>query len=282
MRYSFFILVILCCLSADWVQAQGGFSAHSGARGRAMGGAAVVQQDVFSLFSNPAGITSIEHLSFGVSGENRFLQEGLNQYQAAVALNAGFGSFGLSVQYFGFDLYNEQKIGLAYARKLADFLSIGVQFDYFGVSIPEFGTSSAFTFEAGIQSHFDDRFFFGAHVFSPARIGITEGENILTVFTVGAGWKPNEQLLIAFDVEKDVDLPVSFEAGLEYFVVDQLALRAGVSTAPIENHFGIGIYLGNLRIDLTSSYHQTLGLTPSASVSYSPAFKSKTKVPEDS
>ncbi|MEM6723512.1 MAG: hypothetical protein AAF598_05700 [Bacteroidota bacterium] len=277
MRLYLYPFILLCCLSADMVFAQGGFSAQTGARSRAMGGAAVTQQDVFSLFSNPAGIAHLESLGFGISGENRFLQEGLNQYQAAVALPSGFGGFGLSVQYFGFDLYNEQKIGLAYARKLTDFISVGVQFDYLSVNIQEFGNKGTFTFEAGVQSNFKEQFYFGAHVFSPARVSVTDDDVIPTVMTIGGAWKANDKLWFAVDVEKDIDLPVSFQAGFEYFIVDELALRAGVSTAPVENHFGIGIYLGQLRIDLSSSYHQTLGITPSASISYSPQLKAKPK-----
>ncbi|MEO1435524.1 MAG: hypothetical protein AAFV80_08325 [Bacteroidota bacterium] len=277
MRLYIYACIFFLCLSADFIFAQGGFSAQTGARSRAMGGAAVTQQDVFSLFSNPAGVAHLESLSFGISGENRFLQEGLNQYQAAVALPSGFGGFGLSVQYFGFELYNEQKIGLAYARKLTDFLSIGVQFDYLSVNIQEFGNKGAFTFEAGIQSNFKEQFYFGAHVFSPARVSLTDDDLLPTVMTVGGAWKASDKLLLAVDVEKDIDLPVSFQGGLEYFIVDQLALRAGVSTAPVENHFGLGIYLGQLRIDLSSSYHQTLGVTPSASISYTPQLKAKPK-----
>ena len=45
----------------------------------------------------------------------------------------------MSLNYFGSGNYNEQKIGLAYAKKLAKRLALGAQVDYLRTSIAGYG-----------------------------------------------------------------------------------------------------------------------------------------------
>ena len=263
------------------VFAQNGTPSNAGSRGLAMANASVTFQDINSIFSNQAGLGFMSDLSGTIFGESRFLVQEMKMINGAFAYPTASGTFGLSLSYFGFDAYNEQKIGIAYARKLMDVLTIGAQIDYLSTRIQEYGNSSNFTFELGVQARLLNMFRVGAHVFSPIRIEVADGEIIPTILKVGAAWEGSEKVVISAEVEKDIDFPVSFKAGLEYFVVDQLALRAGVSTEPVQNSFGIGLYLGNLIIDVGTAYHQVLGFSPSIGISFVNAKKKTNEVPSN-
>ena len=263
------------------VFAQNGNPANAGARGLAMGDASVTFRDINSIFSNQAGLGFLTELSGTVFGESRFLVPEIKLIHGGFAYPTPSGTFGINLSYYGYDQYNEQKIGIAYARKLLDELTIGAQIDYISTRIQEYGNSSNFTFELGVQAQLLEVFRIGAHVFSPVRIKITEEDIIPTIIKIGAAWEGSEKVLISAEVEKDIDFPVSFKAGLEYLVVDQLALRAGVSTEPVQNSFGIGLYLGGLRIDLATAYHQVLGFTPSIGISFVNQKKEANEVPSN-
>ncbi len=134
------------------LSAQNGTPAPAGARGAAMGGTGLTFTDLNSAFRNQAGLAFVENPGAMVVGERRFMNSPVNTLSAAAAYPSEFGTFALTLNYFGIDAFNEQKIGLAYARQLFDNLAIGVQFDYLNTQIQDYGSSGAITFEAGIYS----------------------------------------------------------------------------------------------------------------------------------
>ncbi len=271
------IITLIFIMSWAGVEAQNGTPPVSGARGTAMGDASVSFTGISSAFANQAGLSFMEGVGFMVSAERRFLVSEINSISAAVAVPVNkAGTFGLTINYFGFSGYNERRIGLAYSRKLMDKLAIGAQFDYLGFNIPEYGTKNLFTFELGMQAQLIEQVYVGAHIFSPVRQEIIEDENVPTVVRFGISYLPSKKVLISAELEKDIEFPMLFKAGIEYYIIDILALRAGVSSDPILNSFGLGLRLKNgLNLDVASSYHYELGFTPSISISYEVKKKEK-------
>ncbi len=249
--------------------AQNGVHPMAGARGVAMGDAAVAFNDINSAFSNQAGLAFLDGLGFALGAERRFLTSEINSVTAAFAYPTSAGTFGLAANYYGFSGYNEQRIGISYARKLMSKLAIGAQIDYLGFAIPEYGNKSIITFELGFQAQLIENLYVGAHVFNPIRQEIVENEKVPTIFRLGASYNPTKKLIISSELEKDMDYDMVFKAGIEYFLIDILALRVGVSTNPTLNSFGLGLKLKNgLKIDVASSYHYALGFTPAFTLSY--------------
>ena len=64
---------------------------------------------------------------------------------------------------------------------------------------------------------------------------------------------------------------ISRKLGGEVAWLDVIRLRAGVSDSPFTLSFGIGIWKGRTALDLAAVEHETLGLTPHGSISYSSA-----------
>lgn len=250
--------------------AQNGLPQNAGARGGAMGNASLTFTDINSIFVNQAGLGYLDRAAITVYGERRFLfAEGLNSFLLGGAFpHKSLGTAGLSVHYFGYGTYNEQKIGLAYAKKLFKRFSIGAQFNYLATRIDQYGTAHNFTFELGILSKVTKHFHLAAHVFSPARLQLPNGDYIPSVFKVGAAYLPSKQLRLTAEIEKDLERPLNGKFGIEYHPMHALYIRAGVTTTPLLASFGLGLRLRSLRIDLATSYHQTLGFTPGLSVSY--------------
>jgi len=251
------------------LSAQNGAPPVAGARGAAMGGTGVTFTDLNSAFRNQAGLAFLENMGGLVVGERRFLDSPVNALSAAAAYPSEFGTFGLTLNYFGIDAFNEQKIGIAYARQLFDNLSIGVQFDYLNTQIQEYGSAGAITFEAGLYSKISDVLALAMHVYSPARIEWTAGENLPSIFTIGLAYQPSNKVMVTAEAEKDIDFDTRFRGGVEYFVLEKVWIRAGAATNPTNVTFGLGYAVSEeLNIDIASVYHQYLGITPSIAVVY--------------
>lgn len=265
-----YLLLILCSSWCLMISAQNGLPQNAGARGAAMANASLTFTDINSIFTNQAGLGYLEHLSFTAYGERRFLPaDGLNSFLFGAAYpHKTIGTVGLSVHYFGYDKYNEQKIGLAYARKLFKRMSIGAQFNYIGTRIGEYGAAHSFTFELGILAKVTKHFSLAAHVFSPARIQLPNGDVLPSMFKLGVAYKPSDKVQLTGQIEKDLENPFNGRFGIEYHPISILYLRAGVSTTPVMASFGVGLNMRGLKIDIATNYHTVLGFTPSLSISY--------------
>ena len=125
------------------------------------------------------------------------------------------------------------------------------------------------TFEAGFLAELSEELLIGAHVYSPARLKLTEEENIPTILTIGLAYCPSPKVFVNIEAEKDIEYPTRVKAGVEYWLIPLLAVRAGVASNPTIASFGLGIEFDNgLSIDIGSYFHQLLGVTPAFGLSY--------------
>ena len=261
---SFFFIVLSGSLLA-----QNGRPSGQGARGMAMGYSSVAFTGINSAFSNPAGLSDLETFEAALFAQQRFLIGDLSDFSMAAAIPTSSGVLGLSLQYFGVEAYNEQKIGLVYARPLMEKLSIGAQIDFLNTRIPEYGNAGLLTFGLGFRSQISEKFSIGGHLYSPVRVALTEEEDLPSILTLGIFYQASKQLGITAEVVKHLDYEISVRAGIEYMISKVLFLRVGTMTEPSQVTFGLGLALENgLKIDIASAYHSTLGISPGIGIRY--------------
>src|SRR6185369_637206 len=214
--------------------------------------------------SNQAALAQVKNFSAGVYTERRFMLKELALYNASLAMPTHSGNFGLDARYFGFADYNETQLGLAYARSLGSKLDVGVQFNYYSVQIPGYGNATSVNFEAGAIFHLTEKLNAGLHVYNPVggKFGKDEQEKLSSVYSGGIGYEASDKFFISTEIEKEEDQPVNVNAGIQYKFLPQLLARGGVSTAASSFYLGIGIGWKSIRLDVTTSYHQQLGITP--------------------
>lgn len=229
-----------------------------------LGAYSVNHADVFSFTANQASLAQLKNTAIGVYGERRFLLAELNNYTAAAAFTTSSGNFGLKAMYSGFSDYNETQLGLAYARKLGKKVDIGAQFNYNGISVAGYGNAAAISFELGTVLHITDRLHAGVHVNNPVggKFGKTQEEKLSSVYTAGFGYEASQKFFLSIELQKEEDQPINVNAGMQYKFIPQLLARVGVSSATSSGWIGIGLILQSFRLDITTSYHQQLGVTP--------------------
>lgn len=249
----------------------------AGARPVSMGGAAVTFTDIWSIYHNQAGLARLSSLQLGAFYENRFLVDNLAYAGFAAAAPVGNGAIGVSYTGFGYDVYREGKLGLAYALNITKKVSIGVQLNYHSLRINTdgYGNTDALTGEIGFRMEVSEKVALGVQLLNPTRTKLTDynDERIPTALRLGAGYEISKEVLATVEVEKDIDRDASFKAGVEYRPVDVFYLRLGASTAPQSFAFGLGFDFGSFGFDLASTYHSALGFSPQASLSFQPGKK---------
>lgn len=243
-----------------------------GGRAAAMGGSCVASQGLWSIQNNPAGLAGLERMSLGLYYENQWMLPETAYKCGAFAIPVNFGTLGVSFNQYGYSKFNENKIGLAYARGFGKHLQIGLQLDYFLLKVAnEYGNRSTLTFELGIQSQITDKLTLGAYVFNPARFAIRETLNqepLPVVFRLGASYHFTKDFLAQLEVEEyDAFSGLIMRGGLEYEAIRDLYIRAGAQIGADRTMqqgmltFGLGYKVSFAEINVGAQLHQMLGNT---------------------
>ncbi|HLP92961.1 MAG TPA: hypothetical protein VK168_02950 [Saprospiraceae bacterium] len=201
------------------------------------------------------------------------LPYGIEGWQSAhfqgIAGIGKYGGAGLSIDHSGTEDYREQRFKLAYGRRLAEAFYLGGSADVLRASAPEYGSLTMATFSLSVLARALPKVWIGARVQNPLQQKI--GEDLIpTVLRIGAVWKASDLFSLSFETEKDLERKAMIKAGLVYQPLPLLLIRAGMRSNEITRMaFGAGLRLKNrLAIDLASEWHPSLGLTPSAMVSW--------------
>ena len=243
-----------------------------GSRQAGMGRTSVALTDLWSIQNNQAGIALLDKISAGIYYESRFLNNKLSTKDLAVVVPTKIGVLGASFNYFGYELYNEMKIGLVYARSFSPYFRIGLQLDYLITSLGDnYGSTGNVTFELGIQSDVAKNLTLGAWVYNPVMVKLAEYDNekIPAIFRLGMSWQILKGFIANVDVEKNTSIsPILVRGGLEYGFNDKFFLRAGFSTQQEIFSMGFGLKIRFLVFDISAVMHQTLGFSLQSSLAF--------------
>jgi hypothetical protein len=243
----------------------------SGGRPAAMGYVSVAGTGLWSVCNNPAGMAFTEGLQAGIYAENRFLLPDLTTGAIAMIFGSKPGTFGGYVNHFGGAQYSELKAAAGYARKFGKRFAAGVLIDYLGITQAEgYGNKNMVSFEVGMMCRPDDKWSVGVHLLNPVPVSVTpdKTEKLPVVFRAGFSRVFAKKAELAAEIETASGEKPVVRVGIEYLVHKTLCLRTGYMSQPQTITAGIGLILGNLHIDLGSSWQTTLGYSPQVSLEY--------------
>lgn len=221
--------------------------------------------DLYATRNNAAALAQLPVSCAGVYTEKRFLQNQLNFHAASVGVKTKSGGIGLHLNYYGFNLYNQTQISLAYGLKLDEKMDIGAQFNYHTINQGNgYGKASSINASIGVTFHITDKIHAGMNIYNPgsSKWNKIKDEKIPSQYTFGIGYDISGKLFISTEIVKEENTPVNVNTGIQYRFVEQFFVRAGVATATSSFFTGVGFSLPRFRIDLSTSYHPQLGLSP--------------------
>ncbi len=234
-----------------------------------LGGVSVIGE--YSPGSNQAAMGFAKQSSVSLYYAHTGIAEGVNNFMALgqFKMKKG-GTIGFSGSYFGYSLFSDRKIGVAYGLKLAEFVSIGAQIDFLNNRIPGYGSNSTVTFEFGTLFKINEDIQLGAHVYNPPRVkyGKDTEERVPTVFRLGVTYTKYDRIWVTGEFEQDLDMNLAFRAGIDYKINDYFFVRAGMLTYPLTGTLGVGLAYKSLRLELSGAYQKITGIAPHLGMSY--------------
>ncbi|MEO7312583.1 MAG: hypothetical protein ABIX01_19510 [Chitinophagaceae bacterium] len=240
--------------------------------------------DLYATRNNAAALAHLHNSCAGIYAERRFLQEQLNLYNGSLAYKTKRGAFALHGNYYGFSGYNQMQLSLAYGLEINDKVDVGVQFNYHSINQGNgYGKSSSINASAGAVFHPTEKMHLGINVYNPggSKWSKSQDEKIPARYSFGLGFEVSDKLFISSEMVKEESLPATVNAGLQYRFIKQFFARTGVSTATNSVYAGIGFNLPGFRIDLNTSYHPQLGLSPGVLLLFDFGKKDGTDVGKD-
>jgi hypothetical protein len=263
MRWILFAVIVII---AQFNFAQGWMP--QGARSAAVGNTSVTFEDAFAYHHNPGALGFMQQPSIAVNYEARFLLRELQSQGFAYAQPLKTGVLSVGGQFYGYETFRTNRIGLGYSMPLSDNLSAGIQMNYLSLRLdPAYGIKHTVTGEVGLLAKMTEDLVLG---FSAVNIGRNrlsdfQDDRFSTLMRLGVGYKIIKELNLLFEIEQAVGYKPRLRGGIEYHPIDFFYFRMGVQGAPMEYSFGAGFKFDRIMIDLASHYNQILGWTPSAS-----------------
>jgi len=259
------ISIIFCLTLTQLGLSQRGIMPTLGAKSLSLGGISTTLEGPDALLNNFAMLSESDNLSAILTSDQRFNLSELTSAALGVHIPIEkIGHFGLTVSSYGFEDYKEQKLSLAYARKLNKFVSISGNFDLNNLRITDNGSTSFVSFGLGLQGMITDDLRYGLMIFTPEKIAIVGDTQVPSFLLFGVSNQFSNKL------EKLIDEQINFKTGIDLKLLPVFNLRVGYSTAPGQFSFGLS-YIFNkiLEIDGAVSYNTLLGLTSGISIKYS-------------
>lgn len=263
------IILLLFLLIGFTVTAGGDFNVI-GSREAGMGRSSVALTGFWNIQNNQAGIALMDKFGVGVYYESQFTLNQLSTKSAAFMAPTGIGVLGITFNHFGYNLYNDIKIGLVYARSFGRYFRIGLQLDYLQTTLGDnYGSKKNITFEIGIQSDVTDKLTLGAWVYNPIMVKLADYDNekIPAIFRFGIAWYIMDGFVATVEAEKNTNFQaILIRGGLEYGIKDKFFFRAGFGTQREIFSMGFGFKIKVLRFDISAVMHESLGFSPQASL----------------
>ncbi|MBA4242050.1 MAG: hypothetical protein C0448_15105 [Sphingobacteriaceae bacterium] len=242
-----------------------------GPRSASLGHASSCLTDIWSTRNNQGSLGFVRQNEVGAFYENRFFVKELTQSGFAAAIPIKKGTFGISYSSLGYKLYRESQATLSYGMKLSENISAGIAFDYLNTKIADiYGQANAFTGSFGLTAKLLPQVVVSTHIYNPFRAKITNynNEKVPTIYKFGAQYIFSPKVFLVAEAEKTSAQKINIKGGIEYKPSSLIYIRAGGSSFPAQASFGIGVNYNGIKIDMSSSYHSVLGLSPQIGLSY--------------
>lgn len=242
-----------------------------GARSVSMAGISTVQEDVWAVANNPAGLAGYRHFSLATSAEQRFLMKELGFYSVAVSVPSGKGSLGLSAMFSGYRSFIDQKLCFSYGGQFGDHLLAGLSLVYiYQKAGAESRPIHQVSYELGTIINLSKKVKLAFAAFNPFQLYYKSQTyaTLPSIFKLGLAVEYSPSFFIYTECEKDLELSPILKIGTEYICRKIFFIRGGIKMFPVCYAFGAGLKHDRFLLEFASSYHQYLGFTPLVSLQY--------------
>lgn len=239
-----------------------------GPRAHGMGYTSACLTDEWSLFNNVAGLGKIKKFTGSCAYDVNAIFKPFSKAAATVSV-PGSIAYAAGFFRFGNSQYQEQLVSAGVGSALG-ITSLGLKVNYIRYSVQGFGDTSVITIGFGGITELTPRLSVGACIsnVNQAFLSRSDKERIPTIMTAGLLYKISALLIVAAEIEKDIDYPPIIKAGMEYIAHRKFSFRTGFNMHPEAAFFGFGYKLRKFQADYSMQYSLILGMHHQAGITY--------------
>ncbi len=253
------ILILITALSSPAVSQV----RLDGGRVAGLGQAAVaIIRGPEAILANPAGLSLPGRHGLAFFSTRLFGLRELTYSSVALSYPAPIGVFGGALQNFGYSLYKEQTISVAWAQKFRERFAVGEALRIITLRIPGYGSRTCLTTDVGFCIIATPTLTFGLSITN--LLGCRWFKETLPlpqITRLGLSFKPAKGLLLTSEIFKDPRFPIEIRGGCEILILSCLCLRIGFTNPPSTFCGGTGISWKRWIVDYAFCIHTVLGPT---------------------
>jgi len=250
-------IIFLTFLIPFYLVGQNPLDQKPDARSLALGGSGLSRLDSWSSINNPAALAFLKDDFINSSHRQIFGLKSLQKSALAANLSRFGRQVGFSLEYFGFEYYNQSKIMLAYGQKLSKSLALGLRlgaeaFHIEGGSSGMVPSSEFFLFgKSGTKMQY------GLALKNPFSRKLSQDYRIKpSSYSIGFLYHFKEELSFSLEAESAWVETIQLMTGLEYQISKGLYLRLGSKYLERINFSGgLGLQWQKFKVNL--SYFQS-------------------------
>ncbi len=237
----------------------------------AQGCTGVATKSISSLYSNPAGSTTIKDYSLTANYFMPYFIQELSNQSLALIIPTKYGNTYGIIDRNGYKLYNENRLTIGFAKNISPLISLSFQLNLQHNQIMESGNGQQLFSCIGIQFNPHSSVTIGFFAFNPEKASIkinTYREDIASYVNLGIKWQPYSNFSISSEINKTINYNTITRFGLEYTINQILITRIGVYGKPLVYTLGMGLKIESLTFDIAMTNHQNLGISSGLGISY--------------
>ena len=227
-----------------------------------MGNTGIAIESIYSLTNNPAGLGNLTGVNLAIAYQPHFMTKELRTQAVYIGLPVkNVGALGFSMRNYGIQSVSSfLTANVSYARSFGGIFSTSVTANYHRYYVENYINDNSFSLDLGAQIRMNEQvnigFLFINTTFSKFK---DDTEQYLpTEIAAGFLYKISKDISVAGDTYYEFADGFNIRAGLEYSIANEVSLRGGVASNPMQYFGGIGLRWNKFQFDVSSSFHTRL------------------------
>ena len=221
-------IIFLTFLIPLFIAAQDPFGQKADARSLALGGTGLCRIDCWTGSNNAAALAFSQESSISSSHRQVYTLEALQKSSVNLVLKTFGKHLGYSIEYFGFQHYNQSKMMLAYGHKLSANLAIGLRIGAEAYHITEGSSAWVPSTEIYLYGKGNSNLSYALAIRNPFSRKLSPEYKVKpSYFALGMQYEFNDELSLAFESESAWKESLLIMAGIEYQITKTLFIRLG-------------------------------------------------------
>ena len=237
-----------------------------------MGNTGLALPSIYNLTVNASGLTKLANAQVAVAYQPHFLTNDI-QAQAlfSVVPIKKKNAIGIAVNNYGLrGTSSLLTLRAVYARAFGDFISTSLSTNYHQYQVKGYGGDQTFSLDLGFHFTINEMLAVGMLLrnVSFSSFDDTIDQHITKEIGLGVLYRLSKGLFVTADVYYNAIQKIDPRVGFAFDIDRLFVFRAGVTAKPMQYFAAVGITVGKMIFDISSSFHTRIGYSPQIALNY--------------